>query len=176
MMQPPQREGPLLIEFSPEESRNQAIKHWCWEGSGECLPRLGGLILITLLTVQSATACVNPKCKPMQTKTLLISIKGLKWGEMKFSFSSVWVTSIIWSSWLFFVQGRVSYLRASERGGAWLQITDVHSGSRWCRKEMESWWTGSPKIPRIKSERRSKTRSTLLSQIFWSRCVVSWQM
>lgn len=72
MMQPPQREGLLLIEFSPEDSRNRAIKYWSWEGSGECLSRLGGLILITLikvLTVQSATACVNPKYKPMQTKT-----------------------------------------------------------------------------------------------------------
>lgn len=72
MMQPPQWEGLLLIEFPPEESRNPAIKCWSWEGSRECLLRLGALILITLikvLTVQSATACVNPKCKPMQTQT-----------------------------------------------------------------------------------------------------------
>lgn len=58
---------------------------------------------------------------------------------MKFSFSFAWLTSVICSSWLFFVQGRVSYLRASERSGAWLQITDVHSGSgkRWNHDERD---------------------------------------
>lgn len=70
MTQLPQWEGPLLTE--PEQNRNQAhIKRRSWEGSGECWLRLGGPSLITLikvLTVQSATACVNPKCELIQTK------------------------------------------------------------------------------------------------------------
>lgn len=67
-----------------------------------------------------SSICNSLRHSQMQTdanKNLLISINGLKWREMKFSFSWAWLSSVICSSarsWLFF--SKVGCLVWDQRG------------------------------------------------------------
>lgn len=106
-----------------------------------------------------SSICNSLRHSQMQTdanKNLLISIKGLKWREMKFSFSLAWPSSVICSSAhaldRFFPRSGVLFEIRAE----WSVTPDY-----WRALWMESWCTWCPKIPGIKQQHHSEPKGQM---------------